>query len=211
MDGSTEDSPALVDPTDPAPTAKLAWWPWLVPIVVAILIVATSPNYRLAPRQSDGQPMVRETPLGADFVQEYVGGSIYASDQREKLYDFDHFNAREHDPELTGFRWPEEDYFPMVYPPFYYAAMSPWSWLDYSAAMVVWALLIGTAVSASGWLLSRLYPPCRNNIGLLMVGSILFVPIISNITMGQKGNFLLLILAATFGLLHQKRVAGGRG
>ena len=92
----------------------------LLPVVAVVVVLACSPNYR-------PQHGTRAAPLGGDFVQDYAGGSIVLSADRAELYDLDHFRRVQHDGHLVGFEWSSSSYYPPVYPPFYYLAVSPLS------------------------------------------------------------------------------------
>lgn len=175
--------------------------PWIVlvlPLVVVCAILFVSPNFQPV----DG---MRSAPLGSDFLQEWIGGSIIASAESNLLYDSVHSKKLQHDPDLVGFQWPAEKYFPMVYPPYYYSAVSPLSALDYSLAIKVWGLLSAVAFSISGYMLYRFFRPGRRLLGFIWLLALLFVPLLNCFNMGQKSTLLLLILTSSFLLLHHRR------
>lgn len=202
----------------------LSWFAVSVPVAIAILVSFFSPNFRPSadPSSNDKNadsgatvyPM-RNTPLGADFLQEYTGGYIFWSPERSRLYDPDYSQQIQHDPDLVEFEWPEASAFPMVYPPFYYAATGIFPALsnigvNYLWSARIWLWLAGLAVSLSGWLVHRFYPPGRELIGPALVASILYIPLLHNFNLAQKGSLLLLILSATWVLLYrQQKLAAG--
>lgn len=201
----------MLENSEPKPTkssqtvgeqpAKRLATPWLVlmmPLVVVCIILCFSPNYRLS-------ESVRATPLGGDFLQEWVGGWIVSRGEQARLYDLEYVQTVQHDPAIVGFQWPEKDYFPMVYPPYYYLLISPLSFLGYPVAMKLWAVLSGLALTLSGYLIHRFYPPCRRLFGPCFVGAMLFVPLLVCLNMGQKSTFLVLILTCSFLLLYHRR------
>ncbi|MFK7769414.1 MAG: glycosyltransferase family 87 protein [Mariniblastus sp.] len=143
-------------------------------------------------------------------MQEWIGATIFKNGEQDRLYDPAHFKSLQHDIELVEFEWPDKNFFPMVYPPFYYAALQPLASLSYPNAMRVWAVMSAIAFSLTGFLLFKFYQPSRQLLGTWLVASLFFVPLLTCFNMGQKATFLLLILTATFVLLHHKRpfVAG---
>lgn len=201
-----KDSPAEKMPTEARQSNTLTnqsyrKTPWLLlalPLVMIGVILFVSPNFQL----SDS---LRNDPLGSDFLQEWVGASICNSAEQNRLYDPVHFKAMQHDADLVGFEWQEKNFFPMVYPPFYYLALQPFTIVSYPVAMRIWAVLSALAFSLTGFLLFRFYAPCRRLLGIWLIASLVFVPLLTCFNMGQKASFLLLILTATFVLLHNKR------
>jgi hypothetical protein len=179
----------------------VSFLPFLVPPALAILVLLTSPNYR----QIEG---IRPIAFGGDFVQEWVGGLV-ARTSPEQIYDLGYVRSVQHDPSQVGFSWPDDQYFPMVYPPFYYQAMSLFSYLNFPVASRVWVIFCGFAVTICGFLLSRYYPRCRKTLGVGMFASVVFVPLLLCLAMGQKSTWILLILSSTFLLLHHHRPFSG--
>jgi hypothetical protein len=179
-----------------------------LPVLVTIGIWFFSPNYKF-PASSAEVERVMSAPLGGDFLQEYVGGTIWNSVDRHKLYDLSHSKTLQHNPEVVGFSLDEKSYFPMVYPPFHYALFGPLARFDYKTATLIWSLLVSLALSLAAFSLWRFYPPMRGRGGLLIVG-LIFIPLLLCLNMGQKSTFLLAILTFTFLLLyHQKDLSAG--
>jgi len=180
--------------------------PWIIlalPLVFAIVMLLISPNYQFVSGMRTG-------PLGGDFLQEWIGAKMFETGVEERLYDLPFVRSFQHDPELVGFEFPQEDYFPMVYPPFYYATLQPLSRLRYPVASRFWMVLSALAFSLSGWLLYRFYPPCRSVFGVCFVSALVFVPLLSCLNMGQKSTFLLLILVGScIRDSHRKPVSAG--
>jgi alpha-1,2-mannosyltransferase len=174
-------------------------WCLLTPFVLLVVIVFASPNFRW----QDGQP--RTAPYGSDFLQEWVGGQIVLSPERRQLYDLEFVKSRQHDRSVVGFDWPVDQYFPMVYPPFYYFLVSPLARLDFRWATLLWAGLSTLAFITTGYLIQRFYPPARRKFAVWFVAAACFIPWISCLTMGQKSSFLLLLFTGTFLLLHHRR------
>jgi hypothetical protein len=179
-------------------TPRMPWLILTLPLVMVGLILLFSPNFKITDR-------VRTAPLGGDFLQEWVGAKVFEMGEEQQLYDLKYVQAVQHDLALVGFEWPEEDYFPMVYPPFYYASLQSLSSFSYPVASRIWAVLSALALSISGLLLYWFYPPCRRVFGVCFVAALIFVPLLNCFNMGQKSTFLLLILSGTFVLLHNKR------
>ncbi len=168
------------------------------PILLVIGILWFSPNF-------DSSQQIRQTPFGGDFLQEWVGGTVVRSENRSRLYDLEYFAGLQHDPTLVGFTWPESQYYPAIYPPFYYLLVSPFAALEYRTAVVLWCILSALALVASAALLLRYYPPASQFFMLGFVLATIFVPTITCLNIGHKSTFLLLILTATFVLLYHKR------
>jgi hypothetical protein len=178
--------------------------PWLtlgLPILVAVLIFFVSPNFRV----TEG---LRTSPLGGDFLQEWIGATVLSGEQAAQLYDKQYVDSLQHDPQVVGFEWSESSYFPMVYPPFYYSLLRPLAGFDYSAASKLWLSLSALAFSIFGWLVYRFYPASRDYIFAYVLAAVLFVPFLNSLVMGQKSVFLLLILLGAFLLLRCQRPFG---
>ena len=169
-----------------------------LPLVLVGLILWFSPNFRTV------QGM-RAAPLGGDFLQEWVGAKLFQIGEEQHLYDLQYVQELQHDSAVVGFDWPAEDYFPMVYPPFYYWSLQSFASFTYPVASIIWALLSALAFSISGFLLYQFYLPCRRWFGICFLAALFFVPLLNCFNMGQKSTFLLLILSGTFVLLHRKR------
>lgn len=180
---------------------------WVASYVVAGLLLvglySASPNFSLGPGTDQGL-------LAGDYLQEWVGGYIVRSDQRSRLYDQAFADRCEHDPSLVGFSWDPGEYLPMVYPPFWYLAVSPLSALPYHVAAGVWAALM-TATIVVSCLVLRWWIRCEAKSAAMAVcvallpASIVFPPVIENLTSGQKGGLCLLLFTVTYCLLDKKR------
>jgi len=93
----------------------------------------------------------------------------------------------------------------MVYPPFYYQALQPITLVSFQNAIKIWGVICAIAVSLAAFLLFQFYRPSRSWIGVGVLAALFFFPMITCLTMGQKSTLLLLILTATFVLLHQNK------
>ena len=185
---------------------KLALWCLALPLALTILVWISSPNYRFAEAAANpGQP---RDPLGGDFLQEYVGGKIFDSGEQERLYDLDWIKQVQHDSNAVGFTLDPGQYYPMVYPPFYYAILSPLSRLNYQTATIIWTLLSSLALSWAGFVLIRFGQ--RIALPSLFAFALFFSPLVLCVNMGQKSTLLLAILSTTFVLLqHRKALPAG--
>ena len=178
--------------------------PWLLAGLVVAVALAASPNYQW---QS-----VRESPFAGDFLQEWLGGRLLLAGERERFYDTAHAQQVQHDPAVVGFAWDENQYLPLVYPPFWYAAVSPLALLPFHAAAWLWAGLMIGSLAASVLLLQRaegalnLFSEnvtrlARHAACWLPLLCVLFTPVLESLTSGQKGTLCLLLFAATYLLL----------
>ena len=191
-----------VDPSG-SKTVSVPWLGLCLPLILMAAIIFLSPNFRHTESET-----VRAKPLGGDLVQDWVGGYIAGAGEqadRERLYDLKFVKSVQHDSSIVGFSWPETDYFPMVYPPFYYQAMQPITLVSFPIAIKVWGVICAIAVSLAAFLLFQFYKPSRGWIGIGILAGLFFFPLITCLTMGQKSTLLLLILAATFVLLHHNK------
>ena len=172
-------------------------WHFAVLIAIPLLLLwgifSFSPNFDFSNAQS-----VNSIPLGGDYLQEYVGGQFINDESiRERLYDLEAFKAQQHRREAIGFAWDQGQYFPAVYPPLWYAAVSPFSRLDYQMAAYLWAALMTVCLIASLLMLYRF-----TNVPMPLLLIFCFsTPVIHSISSGQKGTLLLLIFTISFLLL----------
>ena len=174
----------------------------LAPQCIVGAILLFSPNF-------DSGGKNNET-LGSDFLQEYTGAHIMGSSQAERLYDPVHSRQVQHTVELVGFEFPDSDYYPMIYPPFYYLVLVPISWIPYPLAMKFWLVGLGLCVSANIWIVTQYFPPLSKHWGAWTLVTMLFTPTFVSLTMAHKSVILLLILNTTYLLLFWGRpVAAG--
>jgi hypothetical protein len=167
----------------------------VVPLFLFVVIGWVTPNF-----VDNGLP--RDNPLGGDFLQEYAGGVLFLDLQNNRrLYRSEAFRRVQHDAQVIGFSWNENKYFPVVYPPFYYAAVSPLSRLEYLTAARLWLLLMTGCLAGSLLVLRRCLPATA---GWLLLAC-LTAPLLLSLSSGQKSSLLLLILTGTWALLHQRR------
>ena len=169
-----------------------------LPFLFLVGVLSFSPNFRW----DDSVP--RTDPFGADFLQEWVGGQIVLSTGRARLYDLDFVQTYQHDESIIGFQWPSESFFPMVYPPFHYYLVSPFSNLSYRTAVFLWAVLSTLAFSITGLLAHGFYPQCRRVFSVWFIAALIFAPWLICLNMGQKSVLLLFLFTATFLLQHQR-------
>lgn len=176
---------------------------WALPLATTIIVLCCSPNFD--PTLQRGQH-----PLGSDFLQEWTGGHIWLSEESELLYNESHFRAVQHNSKLTGFQFDHGSWYPVVYPPFYYMLVSPFSLLPYLVSAKVWVVGLGLISGFLLWGLTRWYEPAARNPILCAIGLVAFGPFVISLTMGHKSILLLLLFAATWLLLRQgKQVTGG--
>src|SRR5262249_31968267 len=142
---------------------------FLFGIVVFLLIAFTAANFR--------PPEGPQThPFAGDFIQEYVGGYIVLRGDHSRFYDLKYAQQLEHDPAVAGFHWHAGQWFPMIYPPFYYLLVLPLSLLPIHTAALIWlALMIASFVGAMV-LLSAHYP-ARTILAWALLGGLLFPPL----------------------------------
>jgi alpha-1,2-mannosyltransferase len=170
-------------------------------VLAALLLVAA---YFVSPNFGDHFDPARG-PYGGDFLQEWIGGHMVLTGQADRLYDLDEVRRLEHDPDLVGYRWNEGRHFPMVYPPFYYALVSPLAALPMKTAAVVWAGLMVACLIASVIWLPRASGDTSRHMACFIQLIALFTPLVENLTSNQKGSVLLLLLVATYALLRDRR------
>jgi hypothetical protein len=181
----------------------LSWLPFFLPCGVLLAVLGFSPNFQWLDAKP-GEPLpFRENPFGGDFLQDWVGGKIASIPQeRRLLYPSQYANQIQHSG-LVGFAWPQEKYFPMVYPPYYYWLVSPFSYMPYRWSAIIWAVFSTALFVLAGWLLYLSHPPLRNHPWPFMFAMTAFVPWIIALNMGQKSTLLLLLFVGTYGLFAQ--------
>jgi hypothetical protein len=145
---------------------------------VAVLLLAAiflgSPNFRPASGPD-------ASPFGGDVLQEWIGGYIVCRGDYGRFYDVSYAQSLEHDEHLVGFAWRQGEYFPMVYPPFYYLFVAPLSWLPFSLAALLWAGLMILAYLAAWRLFEKYALRTGKHAGptaWLLPLSLLFMPLI---------------------------------
>lgn len=189
--------------TPPPHSAEKPAWHFALLIAIPALLLcgifSFSPNFRFTDMAT-----AKENPLGGDYLQEYVGGRILKGPNHDLLYDADFFNRQQHDEKIAGFPWDENKYFPAVYPPFWYAAVSPLSQLDYRTAACLWAGLMTVCLISAMVLIYRF----TNVSVFLLLIFCLCTPVIHSISSGQKGTLLLLIFTVSFVLLKKAQPVG---
>jgi len=125
---------------------------YALPVAIAAAIVvclyAFNPNFQNATGPRTG-------PYAGDFLQEWIGGWIVRAGDHGRFYDVEYAQRLEHNPELVGFRWNADEYLPIVYPPFYYAIVSPLSLFSVRTAAWIWSGLMVAGLAASLILLLR--------------------------------------------------------
>ena len=191
------------------------WLQALVFVSIACTFLFFSPNY-------EWQTEERDAAYGADFMQEWVGARMLLTGHVAELYDVDTFRAWQYDPEIVGFAWKTDQFFPPVYPPSHYILFSPFACLSFRWAVVLWLLiLIGAA-----FLSSKLITDISNHVTskqdvstadairakseYLWIGLILFPSLLFSISLGQKSVCWLLLVCTTWRLLqcHRDYAAG---
>ncbi len=166
-------------------------------LLVFLVIAFRSANFHW-----DDGPI--EHPFAGDFVHEYVGGYIVLYGDRSRFYDIDYAKQLERHPGAAGFDWQSDQWFPMIYPPFYYLLVSPLRLLPIHAAAIVWLELMIAALTAAIILLARRFPD-RSVLLWALPASVFFPPMLESLSSDQKASVLLLILTGTFLLLDSGR------
>lgn len=175
--------------------------PLFAAFLLLLLIFCASPNFR-----PDSGPAAG--PFGGDVLQEWIGGYVVRAGDHGRFYDTAYVQQLEHDERLVGFAWRESEYFPLVYPPFYYLLVSPLSLLPFHTAAILWAGLMVAAYLAAWRLFQKSAAMTGDGQAVphwLLPLSLLFMPLIESFTSSQKGSLLLLILTCTYYLLLSKR------
>ncbi len=183
--------------------------PYAVTGLLLLGIFANSPNFVRRAGPDEGL-------LAGDFLQEWIGGQIVRTGQRERLYDPAYAMALEHDPQLVGFAWDESEYLPMVYPPFLYALVGVFSTVPYGIAASLWAATMTATIIVSSFVLRAWLnaggesPRTRGSGPWLLPAFLIFPPVIECLISGQKGGLCLLLIAGTCQVFQigSKRTAG---
>lgn len=177
----------------------------LVPLAAVYLVLALSPNFSVLENASVFDAAeIRNGSYGGDFLQEYVGGVLW-NENRDQLYDWKHSKLTQHDPQIVGFSWRADSWFPMVYPPFHYQFASLSSNMPYRSFAILWSFAGAIAVSISAFSILTWYRNLQFGREHWLFAGLLFMPLLLSISMGQKSTFLLAILTVSFILLHRER------
>jgi hypothetical protein len=161
------------------------------------MIVLCNPNFRWS--------VDREVPYGGDFLQEWVAGDMLLTGMGSAIYDPIAFAERQHAVSRTGFRWPERDFYPAVYPPTYYCLVAPLAALPYRAAAPVWLAIMLVAFALSAWITERatrsqLHAGSEKFSTIFWCVTLLFPALFMGLVMGQKGTLWCLFAAASWQL-----------
>ena len=170
---------------------------WLAPLIIVLIVLLSSPNF-------DSSTLVRNSPLGSDFLQDWIGSTIITSPERHLLYDTDFAQSLQHDPAVIGFSWPDNQYYPMVYPPFFYSMLRPLSALPYQTALWCWMLLIGIGIGATISIIKK-FESTKTFWPVFLAVSLFFPPLLMSINMAHKSVFLLLFFTGAFVNLQRQR------
>ena len=115
-----------------------------------------------------------------------------------ELYDVDTFRAWQYNPNIVGFKWETDQYFPPVYPPPHYVLFSPFACLTYRWAVVCWLFVLIAAAFFSTKLIADIVnhaaskgnkesvAETQSKAKYLWLGLILFPSLLFSISLGQK-------------------------
>ncbi len=195
---------------------KPSWWiQGLVFASLACVYLFLAPNYEWKSEETG-------TAYGADFLQEWVGARMVVTGHIAELYNVEVFRAWQYNPDVVGFAWKTDAYFPPVYPPPHYVLFSPFAFVPYRWAVVLWVLTLIGAAFLSSTLIADIVNHARTShhsetsgllksrSNFLWLGLILFPSLLFSITLGQKSVCWLLLICLTWRLLqcHREYAAG---
>lgn len=190
------------------------------------VVFVCSPNFDWTNRERVG-------PYGGDALQEWVGSYVTRT-APTRLYDPSYTIPLQHDAELVGYSFVIDRHLPMVYPPFYYVALRPLSYLTTRQAANLFLIAMAACVGLAFHLMQRHAGRLRRrprwtsarshsapefvqvqlryageNAGLLCL-AVLFGPLLESLNSGQKSALVLLLFTASYCLLNANRrfVAG---
>jgi hypothetical protein len=172
----------------------------LTATVLGVIWIALSPGFHFSE--------VRKSPFGGDFMQEWVGGWVILNGLADQIYSPGFTDRIQHDSQIIGFSWDENRVFPMVYPPFYYALVSPLANLSLRTAAWIWLALMSACLVASSLLLAEFMTRVGTNHWVSdwwLPFALMFPPTVESLTTNQKSTLCLLIFLATWWLLDQGR------
>ncbi len=171
---------------------------WLASAAFLLLILLANPNYRWSTE--------RASPFAADFVQEWVAGDMLLCGAGDRIYQRQAFQDWQHDAARLGFRWPDEQYYPAVYPPHYYLLTAPLACLPYRAVGILWLCLLVWAYTAAACLAQRMWPTAQPLTANLLWSVCLLMPaMFFGCVLGQKGSLWLLVVTSSVYLHKQNR------
>lgn len=174
-------------------------WPiWLM----GLIVWCCAPNYRLFSVSSTQAIPEMSGPPAGDYLQEWVGGKLILSGASGPFYDQQRMQQFQHNAEIVGVHWPENQYFPLVYPPYYYQLVAPLSLLPLSVAASLWLLLMTAALAGAVILIARECGLSGRSTVLVSVAFVLFPPVMESLVSGQKSTLLLLLFVVFWKLLR---------
>ena len=165
--------------------------------IVSLIIFLVSPNFRW-----EGD--LDRAPYAGDFLQEWVGGYVVRNGEGVRLYEAEYTKRLQHDPEIVGFSWNRGSYLPMVYPPFYYLVVSPFSYLPVRWAALGWGGMMTVLLLVSVRLLAGVGGEKLGSRWFPLLCAV-YYPVIVNLASSQKATVCLLIFTTTYVLLRSER------
>jgi hypothetical protein len=190
--------------------AKATWMKLAAFIAIACAYVFCAPNYAWVEETTNPA-------YGADFLQEWVGARMILTGNASTLYDLETFKAWQYNPDIVGFAWHTNQYFPPVYPPPHYLAFTPLACLPYRWATLIWLLSLIAAAFLSTKFIADIavhhtskadasqIPIVRRKSQYLWMALLLFPSLLFSITLGQKSIYWLLLACMTWRLLQSNR------
>jgi len=171
-------------------------------VLLALLFLAGIPLF-----SSNFQPRddAHAGPYAGDFLQEYLGGYLILHGDRACFYDRDYAIALQHDPAVMGMGFDEQQFLPIIYPPFYYLLAVPFALLPFRLAALLWLLLMAAFFAATLFILRRAHPQNPALLAWTLPAAIFFAPLVENFVSSQKATLLLLILTTTYFLLDKRK------
>jgi hypothetical protein len=143
-----------------------------------------------------------------DFVLYKMGGTIFLSNLPENIYDsatqLQHFNAL-----IAPLHVDHLD--PLLYPPFFFAMMTPFALLPLTLGFIIWSLIgIAGGLGTITLLLRESQLLTAHQRKVFLVGAVVFVPFFQSLQVGYSSLLLLTIVAAFFwSMLKRKDIVAG--
>ena len=142
---------------------------------------------------------------GGDYLQFFVAAQLIRHGQNDRLYDFEHVQAFQHDPAIIPYEWDPDVFGLYAYPPFFVWFCLPFSFLSFHAGAMAWVVVMAGFLVAAAVLLVRTVPGGRGWFGWALLGCLLYRPVVMSLYTCQNATLSLFVIILGYVLLRRGR------
>ena len=142
---------------------------------------------------------------GGDYVQFFVAAQLIRHGQNDRLYDFEHVRAFQHDPAVIPYEWDPDVFGLYAYPPFFVWFCLPFSYLPFHIGAMAWVVMMAGFLLAAVVLLARTVPGGRGWFGWALLGCLLYRPVVMSLYTCQNATLSLFVITLCYVLLGRGR------